>query len=652
MICKECGAYNPDHASYCKVCAANLKENSQNRAPANNVDPQFGSIEEERPVRNFVRSPIWSAEPKQDAMIDEPAVVAKTEPGIETEPEIEAAPAKEMPFTDETLSETEPYFAADADTDEPATEPEPQTTQWSPRDVKAPRSESEHEINASATAPMADDFSAEPEDDYDEYEYVPTPPAKSKKRKKNGPSKLFWFLMATLLVIVCVVVVLVVFFNDKMPEFLQCAPSSTQTNEPTAEPTLDPSASITDEDKNANIVISETVNESGSDCIKFVVHLLPNESLTLNFPNIESRVITNDDEVEKAIELEIQKYCYYPNTSLDEASYVVTPDAVLRATDGTETKLNIPSFTITFPVLSIALTAPVDVPAEGIMAAEGNIIHVEGTVYDHTAKVYVNGEAQNVYADGIFNFDYVLKGDEQENIIVRVEKDNCVSAQTEFLALPYVFIPEPMTLTVDRSVTGLRAGTTNKVTVKGTTTPGATLAAVTDNSDAANCGSVTVDAQGNYSFDVTFNAKFYGLVNVTISAVKEGHEDGSQSCIVTRMFSDRKDFIKYVEYFEVPKGSSNLSKDIAYLREHLNDENIGFRLVGKVTETFEQDGCTIVKFAVVSGDTTHNVYVMNQSTKWMPASYIGKKYKLYCSPIGLYGDTEDIFVAAWFALED
>ena len=26
MICKECGAYNPDHATYCKVCAVNLKD--------------------------------------------------------------------------------------------------------------------------------------------------------------------------------------------------------------------------------------------------------------------------------------------------------------------------------------------------------------------------------------------------------------------------------------------------------------------------------------------------------------------------------------------------------------------------------------------------------------------------------------------------
>ena len=26
MICKKCGAYNPDHATFCKVCAANLKE--------------------------------------------------------------------------------------------------------------------------------------------------------------------------------------------------------------------------------------------------------------------------------------------------------------------------------------------------------------------------------------------------------------------------------------------------------------------------------------------------------------------------------------------------------------------------------------------------------------------------------------------------
>ena len=34
MICKKCGAYNPDHATFCKVCAANLREQPEVDAEA------------------------------------------------------------------------------------------------------------------------------------------------------------------------------------------------------------------------------------------------------------------------------------------------------------------------------------------------------------------------------------------------------------------------------------------------------------------------------------------------------------------------------------------------------------------------------------------------------------------------------------------
>ena len=53
MICKECGAYNSDHASYCKVCAAALKGDVSENDAAD-------VVEDSRPTRRFV-SPSWTA---------------------------------------------------------------------------------------------------------------------------------------------------------------------------------------------------------------------------------------------------------------------------------------------------------------------------------------------------------------------------------------------------------------------------------------------------------------------------------------------------------------------------------------------------------------------------------------------------------------
>ena len=52
MICKECGAYNPDHATYCKVCAANLKGEPEAEAAETPV------VEDPQPTKRFSR-PSW-----------------------------------------------------------------------------------------------------------------------------------------------------------------------------------------------------------------------------------------------------------------------------------------------------------------------------------------------------------------------------------------------------------------------------------------------------------------------------------------------------------------------------------------------------------------------------------------------------------------
>lgn len=58
MICKECGAYNPDHAAFCKVCAANLKEQQDLPETAEELDRE---PEAPRPEKGSVQAPDFSA---------------------------------------------------------------------------------------------------------------------------------------------------------------------------------------------------------------------------------------------------------------------------------------------------------------------------------------------------------------------------------------------------------------------------------------------------------------------------------------------------------------------------------------------------------------------------------------------------------------
>ena len=58
MICKKCGAYNPDHATFCKVCAANLKD--QTDTDEAEVVEEAVEDAELRPQRGKVKAPDFS----------------------------------------------------------------------------------------------------------------------------------------------------------------------------------------------------------------------------------------------------------------------------------------------------------------------------------------------------------------------------------------------------------------------------------------------------------------------------------------------------------------------------------------------------------------------------------------------------------------
>ena len=89
MVCRECGAYNAEHLTHCRVCAAKLRDTD---ATVPQTDEQDAS-QESRPARGFVAAPSWptraySGAPEQSAFAPPAAaapVAAPVTPAAEPE---------------------------------------------------------------------------------------------------------------------------------------------------------------------------------------------------------------------------------------------------------------------------------------------------------------------------------------------------------------------------------------------------------------------------------------------------------------------------------------------------------------------------------------------------------------------------------------
>ena len=122
MICKKCGAYNPDHATFCKVCAANLKE--QPDVDEAKVSDAEEVVEEElRPRRGNVKAPDFSAARRAGTFkaaqkVEEPEEEDVDEEDLDEEEEVKpaekssfarpAAPVKKRRVIDEITRSMSP----------------------------------------------------------------------------------------------------------------------------------------------------------------------------------------------------------------------------------------------------------------------------------------------------------------------------------------------------------------------------------------------------------------------------------------------------------------------------------------------------------------------------------------------------------------
>ena len=699
MICKKCGAYNPDHATFCKVCAANLKDQTDADEAVQAADAEEVVEKELRPRRGNVKAPDFSAARRASTVkppkkVEEPEEDEDLEEDYDDEEEEEvkpakkplfsrtAAPAKKRRVVDEEEEDDDDEDEDDYDDDEDVKklESEPKTTRFARSSSKKKRviEEEDDDDDEDEEDDGYDDDSYDDDEEDDGYEeYEPTPPRRKKSsqnrgRKGGSDFNIVTILIVCLLAILLIIVGIVAFCNikggdtkAKLPGFLQfnCAGKKaatvtnvpTQANVPADNQNTEPvDAPVTGTPVDYSVThLEEIIDGEGIPCITISMTARPGDTVTIVLPNQDDFVQPNNEATDQPYLLTIPKSCFFPNTPLSDSVYTVTPEILVTHADGTQESLQVDSFDITFPTLQLEVTEPAqaDIPEEGIMAGEGNELPIKGKVDDHTVTVTINGQPVAIYEGGNFEYTYTLSGDEAETVLVEANKANCVSVSQSFTVTPYVFVPEQMPLTVETAVDKLRADKNNKVTVTGKTAPGATLTATpaAEYMSSVACGSPTVDAEGNYSFDVTFGKDYYGIATITIHAKKDGYEEGETSCNVSRMYADRAKAIagynKTNSFHEVPTGYA-----FAKVMENPTDSGL-YRFVGKILEVDAETG--IITFeAKTSYKETIKIYVLNAVANWDATKKVGKPFKLYCTLNGLYTDGTSLYVTAWFQMPD
>lgn len=642
MICKECGAYNPDHATFCKVCAASLKDDT---APK--------PVEEEpQPTKRFSR-PSWMAT-EQPEPVKEPVV---KEPVKEAADMIdEAEDAEEV--VEEVVKSKKTVPVQEEETPVPIWSPSRSRMTPEPNDIDEEEEDLQEPDESGEESESIYNDEEALEDDDGAFEYEPTPPKRKQKQKKNNTM----FTVLLIAIIVVIVGILVLGGYMLLKNQLNCGKSpdktndaeqtSTQTGEQSNTP-VEPATTEAPALDAKTAQLQEMIDENGNDMIAITVVVPANSTVEIEFPNQPNYTFTNSEAKDITRKVKIPVEVFYPNTPLDDPTVVFQPDITIKGNDGSSYKVNCPTFTRTFPKLEITVTEPVPEGDEPIMAPESNVVSLSGVISDPTAEVSINGVVTVVYVGGKFMYDYKFADtateDTVDTITITATKNNCVGDTKEVKVHAYKFIPEPMKLEVRSEGSSLRADKSGKLTVTGTTLPGATLTATSDNATNVLCGSVSVDAEGNFSFQITTEDSFYGMSVITLNAEKEGAESGSTKFTITKGFADKDAFLKFYNskhsYLEIP---SKITLDVLLANQGQYATNdYGFRLTATVVEVITIDGDTIVKMSM--NKTNETVYVHNLSDKWAPGDNVGAKYNVYGNFVGTYSDTGCCEFYGWFA---
>ena len=433
MVCKECGSYNAENLSVCKVCGAKLKDDDTG---SYNMDTR--NAEEGKPARDFVKPPAWPKSaysgapetPVSASSSEAPAPSGSFRPTIPPRAAA-AAPAAACPHCGKPIvsdapfcaycgqriaAEEAPAFSAraatkpaapaarpayaadtfDEDEDEYDDEDEEEykPVKASKRNMKIARRNEQEDLD-------------EYDDEYDDEEYDEAPPKRGK-----GTTILFWGLIVLLLALIAVFGMYIAKknFDGDVGKMFASIGSVFNKNGSEDVNAADPAATSDPETQMYTASISEYTDPSTGEVSYDIDIAAPTGSAIRIITDATLKQDTATVAANNRIILRIARDVFMPNAPVDSETLTIKPNIQAISEDGLQTtQIDVPEITVTVPVLSMTVTEPA---ADSVSATYDNSpIAVMGQVnnYDGEIAVFVNDQQVYVDSTGLFTASYTPK---------------------------------------------------------------------------------------------------------------------------------------------------------------------------------------------------------------------------------------------------
>lgn len=627
MVCKACGAVNPDGTKYCKICASPFDSD----APEVYQSPKYvtppATEEPAQPGKDgwgFVRAPRWP-KPEFDAgSITEEDLSAFEQEQASPEAQQQdytgyaprhfipsvgendtASPVGHAPSRFSTAAGRPAEYRNNADDYDYTGEtiPPPRATVYSMNDEEGDYSPVAPRLNTAPIPYRTREQAAKTPD----YGFTDHRTKKSHSRhrtvgvhsRSNMKNTLFW-VAAGFLAVVVVVLLLSLFTRNSggIGAFISGIFSSSPiTRDAVVE------ASKTDDGQPAYAI---TIYARNGSTVRFTAGTTQKD-----FP------VTNGK-----IGVRIAEAMWIPQEPVDSSPVQVTPDFKVISEDGTTTQVEMDPIPITVPSLTMTITSP----QSANVTTDSGKIQVTGTLSDPGAMAYINDQECTVDADGNFNGTYSLTQTGVQTVSIEGRKAGFVTAKS---TLTVDSSAEATTIALAEGAT-LR-GSAESFTVNGTMESGSTITVTGD-----VVGEAVVDsAAGTFSF--TANTPEVGKYSAVVTATKNG-------------VSSTKEF--HLEHAPDLDTYAQGAHAMDYARiVAAPTHSQAYKCVGTIEEII-QDGETILaKMDVGSGNLIVFEYHPNYPSAATVAVGDGKTYSVFAYPNGKHEASGLPLMYAWFIMK-
>ena len=438
MVCKECGSYNAENLSVCKVCGAKLRDDD---TIANSEDAVTAN-EDGRPARDFVKPPAWPKSAFSGAA-ERPAGAGSSETPLSSStfrPTIPpraaaSAPAPTCPHCGKPILSDAPFcaYCGQRVSGEAAPAAAPVAARPAAKAAPAPQ-------QSRANSYADDDYDDDEYDDEDEDDYKPAKASKRPaklarranddvdeydedeeydeeeyddmpKKRGKGTTILFWGLIVLLLALIAVFGMYIAKKNFDGDVGAMFASIGTIFNKGNSDDVnaADPSASTDPSAQMYTASISEYTDPTTNEVSYDIDIAAPTGSAIRIITDATLKQDTATVAANDRIILRIDRDVFMPNAPVDSETLTIQPNIQAISPDGQTMQITVPPITVTVPTLSMTITEPA---ADSVNATFDNSpIAIMGQVnnYDSDIAVFVNDEQVYVDSTGMFTASYTPK---------------------------------------------------------------------------------------------------------------------------------------------------------------------------------------------------------------------------------------------------